>query len=154
MNEADRVRLGHRLADLQHVIDGVLHGQPPLAGEERLEVAALEQLHDDVGLARGELPDVEHLGDVLALQLDRRARLALEPRDRERHAHCGRQHHLDRDALAEVDVARGHDEAHAALTEHALDAVFVREHLAGGEGQRVVFEQRGGHGDSREARGG
>jgi hypothetical protein len=72
------VRLGKRLADLEHVGHGVLHGQGAGLLQHRGEILPVEELHDDVGAAVVEHADVEDAGDVLAVQHGRDARLAQE----------------------------------------------------------------------------
>src|SRR5262249_41035804 len=74
--------------------------------------------------------DIGDARDVLALDLDGGARLASEPRHglwiRERL----REQELHRDALVQLDVPPGDDDAHAADAEHLVDAVLPGEHVA------------------------
>ena len=55
-------------------------------------------------------------------------------------AHFGAQH-LDDDAVAQQDVARAMERAHAAARDEGLDLVLPVEHLADLE-RRRVFEHR------------
>ena len=48
VDDAERVRLGERLAGLQHVVDGLGRGEVAALLERPREVAALEVLHHDV----------------------------------------------------------------------------------------------------------
>jgi len=67
---------------------------------------------------------------VLALDLDRGPRLARET------FHClwigqgVRQQELERYALVQLQMGRGHDHAHPALAEHALDPELSGQNLA------------------------
>ena len=67
---------------------------------------------------------------MLALDLDRGARLAREARDRLGIAERIGQQELDRHALLELKVRRGDDHAHPALAEHPLDAELSGQDLA------------------------
>ena len=65
------------------------------------------------------------------LQPRRGARLAQEALARSRRfASCRARQELDRDALVELEVRRGHDHAHAAVAEHALDPELARDDRA------------------------
>jgi hypothetical protein len=69
---------------------------------------------------------------VLALEAHGRARFALEALD-----DLGRgavEEQFYRYPLVELHVKRGDDDAHAALTEHALDPVLPGEDFAFGDG--------------------
>ena len=61
MDDAQRVRLGERLAGLEHVVDGRVDRQRTCrCGALLAEVAALEVLHHHVRRAVVELADVDH----------------------------------------------------------------------------------------------
>ena len=83
------------------------------------------------GRAVLERADVDHARDVLALDAaPPRAPRAGSARRRSACSRSSGQQELERDALVELEVPRRDDDAHAALAEHALDAVLAREHLA------------------------
>ena len=134
MDDAERVRLGDRVARLQHAVDRRADGHRSLRFDEVPEVAALEVLHDHVRRARVERPDVEDAGDVVALEPHGGARLAREPLDEPRVLQPRRQHELEGDLLVELQVRGRDDDAHAADAEDAVDAVLAGEHLAGRHG--------------------
>ncbi len=122
MDEALRLRGREATRGLLHVADGAPPGERALALEELAEVAALDELHDEVRsallLAREEDRD-----DVLVRDPGRRARLAHEaPRRALVLPEEGREH-LDRDGPVERVVVALVDDAHAALAEAAEDAV-------------------------------
>ena len=103
-----------RLARLEDEVDRLLDGHRAPRLEPRREVAPLEVLHDHVRRAVLELPHVGHARDVLALDLDRRARLAEEARDGlALRSACG-QEELERDPLVELEVVRRDDDPHPA----------------------------------------
>jgi hypothetical protein len=62
---------------------------------------------------------------VGTLDFDRGARLAREARDGLGIANCFRKQELDGHVFLEVDVARGHHDAHAARAEHARDSILA-----------------------------
>ena len=81
VDDAERVRLGDGLARLEHELDGLLDRQRTRSARAAREVAPLQVLHHDVRSAGLQRPHVDDARDVLALDLDRRAGLADEPRD-------------------------------------------------------------------------
>ena len=130
VDDARVVRFGDRLARLEKKVERLVQGQAPALVEELGEVHSLEVFHHHVGRAVLERADVRDLRDVLTLQLHRRARLAEKSRDGLGVPERVREEKLQRDALLELDVHRRDDDAHPALAEHALDAVFACEHIA------------------------
>ena len=76
MNDAEAVDLGERLAGLEDVVDRILDGDLFAGLDHRVEVAAVEILHDHVGGAVGHRSDVGDARDVLALEPRGGARLA------------------------------------------------------------------------------
>ena len=136
--DPERVRLGQRLRGLQQVVDRQLGGEAALIFEQLFEVSALEVLHDHVRSAAGKRRDVAHAHHVLAPDLDRGAALAEKARDERRIVRQLRNQELDGDPLLELDVRGRHHDAHAAPTELALDAVLVREDIAGGRNEVCV----------------
>ena len=149
VDDPERVRLGERVARLDHAIDRVRDVELPALLDDGAEIAPCQVLHHHVRRAALERPDVGHAGDVLALDADRRLRLAEKPRDdllvpRE----LGLQE-LERHPLAEMHVHRGDDDSHRPFTEDFLDAVlaredvpFVRRHLAWLSGRHVSSGSR------------
>ena len=72
MHDAERVGLGDRLAALKDVADRVAGGHGAEPAQDLTQVGSFEVLHDHVRLARVERSDVQHLGDVIARERDRR----------------------------------------------------------------------------------
>ena len=81
MDEPDGVRVRERLERLQEVVDDVGERQRPLDGEQLLEVAALEVLHDEERRAGRGRAGVHDARDVLALDARRGLGLAREALD-------------------------------------------------------------------------
>ena len=115
VHDAERVRLGDGLARLQHELGGLLHRQrAALARARPTRSRPCEVLHDHVRSAVVERAHVDDARHVLALDLHRRARLALEAGDGVAVLqHLGQQE-LDRHPLVELQVMGGDDDAHAA----------------------------------------
>ena len=84
--------------------------------------AAAQQTEGQEGKQAG---NVENANDVISLNADLRSRLLEESRDDLLVLRDLGEKHLDRHALAKVEVHRGDDDAHAALPENTLDAVLV-----------------------------
>ncbi len=137
MNDPERMGFGHALARLQEVHRGIVERERTTLGHAP-EVLALEELHDHVGRPVREPPDVGHLGDVLAAQEDRGARFAHEAGDL---LFVVAQEDLDGDREVQLEVARLHDPADAALPDLALDPVLSVDDVA--DGHR--FSVREGH---------
>jgi hypothetical protein len=135
MDDADGVRLGERGAGLDHPRGDLRDGQAAVVAQAIGEIDAVEVLHHEIRLAGLETTDVVHAAHVLALHLRRGAGLALEARDRVLVALA--EEELDRDALVELEVPRGDDDAHSTAPEDALDAILPRERLAGKDGGSV-----------------
>jgi hypothetical protein len=123
------LRVSDRDARLQDEVHGLRDGQHAVLRQDAGEIAALEVLHDHVGSAVLETPDVEHPRDVLTLDPDGGFRLTLEARHgRPVGEHSGQQK-LQRDLLVEVHVPSRNDNAHAPHPEHLLDPVLARKDL-------------------------
>ena len=90
------------------------------------------------GRAGLERADVEHAGHVLALQANRRARLAKKTLLESSFASTCGSTNLSADLLLEREVRRRDDHAHAADAEHALDAVFSGDHVAYVDGTFLI----------------
>ena len=128
MDDAETVRLGERVERLEQVAHAKLGRLRAMLLDEPMEVGALEVLHHHVGLARREAPDVQHLHDIGAAELHGRARLSQEALDGHTVVLRRGQHELHGPKLAQVEVGRGDDHAHAALPEDLLDAVLPVQH--------------------------
>ena len=130
MNDAQAVRLGNRLANLEQIFRRGA-GIDRTGRDDGGEISALKQLHHDVGAGVAERPDVEYPGDVLAAQLGRRARFAQEPLHRFASGHRLRPEALDRNPMTEVDVGGLEHQGDAALTEQPLDTILSPDDLSG-----------------------
>ena len=95
-----------------------------LALESRLEILAGEMLHDHVEADARIGADVEHVDDVLALDLSEREGLTTEASDDELALLHRLVDQLDRDLLAEIEMDRLAHDAHAADAEHATHFVL------------------------------
>lgn len=131
VNDPQRVRLGERVARLQHVVDRLFRRQRPSRLEHAGEVGSVQVLHDDVRSTCLQRAHVADLRDVLALELHRGARLAQEARDRVRAAQRLGQHELERHGRVEMDMRRGDDDPHATYAEHPRDTVLAGEDVPG-----------------------
>jgi hypothetical protein len=135
MDDAGRVRLGQRRADLDRVERRLVRRERAALLQDRSEVGSGEVLHHHVGSAVVEVPDVVHLGDMLAAKASRRARLAHEALDGLGVVERRREHELDRPQLVQIEVRGRDDDAHTAHAENALDPVFTGEHLSFADGR-------------------
>ena len=134
MDDAERVRLGDGLARLEHVVDRARHVERALFVDRLREVGALEVLHHHEGRAALERADIEHAGDVLALQLDGGPGLAREPADDLGVLEGIGEQELEGDELLELEVLGRDDQPHAALAEDVLDPVLAGEDVARRDG--------------------
>jgi len=129
VNDAERVRLGHRFARLQDEFDCLLaRDRAPLV-HPLCEIFALQVLHDHVRAAIVERANIAHARNVLTFDLRGGTRLAFET------SHClaiaqrfGVQQ-LDRHTLIEAEMSRRNDSTHASGSEDALDTVFADKHV-------------------------
>ena len=142
VDDAERVRLGDARARLAEVVDGVGHREDPARLHELRQVLALEHLHDDVRRAGGEIGDVEHPHHVVALDAVGALGLEHEAVDGLVVGGGGRPEELDGDRVVEEEVAGGHDDAHAAGSEAALDEVLAGDDLADDRKPRLVRRLR------------
>ncbi len=125
MHDSRGVRLREGLARLGDPLGRDFDRKGPALDEHVSEVVTLEKLHDHVGDARLEGPDVEDASRVLAPQSDGGAGVAPETLDALLVAERLAANELDRDALIELLVLRGDDDAHAARTDLPLDPVLA-----------------------------
>ncbi len=128
MDDAESMCFGEAFAGLENDVDRIFEGERSGVTKALRERLAAQVFHDEVGLSVFERTHVHQARDVLAPQTDRDARLASKARDGVASG-PGRQE-LQRDALAELEVQRGDDDAHSAAADDALDAVLVRDHRA------------------------
>jgi hypothetical protein len=89
----------------------------------------VQVLHDHARRAARQADDLVHLGDVLAAEAGERAGLAQEALLRLAARERLRREELQRDELAALGVSGREDRAHAALAEHALDAVLPQQQV-------------------------
>ena len=113
-----------------------MHGDGAALLGDRREIAPREQLHDHVRRAVCQRADVEHAHHVLALDADLRASLLEEACDQLLVSCDLGQEHLDGHLLLQLEMGRGDHDAHAALSEHALDTVLLGQEASGEEGRR------------------
>ena len=143
MDDPRRVDLSEALASLHRVLDDLGDRQRGRRLQERVEVATLEVLHDEIRRAALERAHVRDACDVLALDARGRASLAEEATDRLRARRGVRAaHELERHALLELQVRRDDHPAHAAFAEQPVNPV-----LAGEDRPRRERHRRGRRGD-------
>ena len=130
MHEPDSVRVREGLERLEQVVDDLGERQRPLDGEQLLEVAALEVLHDEERRARRRGAGVHDAGDVLARDARGGLRLAREALDDQLRGRGVGQEDLHRHALLEHEVLGRVDDAHAALAGDLLEAVLAGDDVA------------------------
>ena len=143
MDDPRGVDLAEALASLHRVLDGLRDRKQRGGLQERIEVLALEVLHDEIRRAALERAHVRDASDVFALDPRSRAGLAEKAADgfgaRRR---MGAPHELQRHPLLELKVSRDDDPAHTALAEQAIDPVLAGEHRSGRERYRVGARRR------------
>ncbi len=120
-----------------------LHGRDGpealLPGEDVAERLALEQLHDQEGVALGRVADVVDLHDGRMVDARRRPRLPDQPLAGLGHVDGGLEE-LERHVDVEPKVVRDPHDAHATLVELLDQEVAVRDHLAGRVGEPDVHD--------------
>ncbi len=130
MDDPERVRFGDRLARLEDEVDRLQQRKRPALLEQAGNVGPGEVLHDQVGNTVLERPDVEDAGHVLALNGRRRPGFAEESSDPLGALHGLWKEDLDRDALAEREVQRGHHDPHGSFAEDVLDLILAGDEIA------------------------
>jgi ADP-ribose pyrophosphatase YjhB (NUDIX family) len=130
MHDPERVRLRDTGACLQNVFDSIADRQRTMVTEHVREVAPGQVLHDEIGRAGRERPDVADVSDVLGLDPHRRSRLADEAPDGLGITRAARQEALHGVLLVELQMPHGDDDAHSSESEDPLDAVLVGDDLA------------------------
>ena len=129
VDDAARMRRVERLADLLGDARGRRGRQRPALAEDRGEVAAVDQLHDDERVARVHAV-VEDVDDVRMVQRGGGLRLLAEARHEGGVAAVLGAQHLDRDVAAELGVVGPVDGRHAALAEQLDQAVAAAEDVS------------------------
>ena len=129
MNDPMHVGGSDGVAGLEHQIDrlGDLHA--PVPREARLEVRARQVLHDHERAGKLVLADVEDARDVLALQANSGARLAKKTTCCALLSLLGAEE-LDGDLAFELHLRGREHDAHAPLTQDAVDPVAPRDDRA------------------------
>jgi hypothetical protein len=130
VHDAHGVGLRDGLAGLEDVAHRLANRQRTALRELGREVTAPEVLHDHERGAVFEPTYVDDPGDVLALDARGGARLASEALDHLGHGERMWEEALDGEALLEVLVADGDDDAHAAPSEDSLDEVLSAKNRA------------------------
>ncbi len=129
VDDAETMRVGNRNTRLRDVVDGLRHGKRALSADAP-EIGAVDVFHDEERLTARQRAEIADPRDVLAFDARGRPCFAEEPRD------VGWLHgersmeELQRHDLAELNVRRTNDDAHAALPEHFVDAVLSRDDRA------------------------
>ena len=118
---------------LDDEIDGALNleARVPFSRDDLGEIVPLHVLHDEVGGPVRELPDVEHVDDVVAVDLRGGDPFVQEALDRSGDGDHVRAHELQRDRRAPEEVRRLRHGAHPPFAEEVLDLVLPVDDLAG-----------------------
>ena len=138
MDDPEAMSLGDGVAGLDQPADRARDRLRAVAVDDGREVAACEELHHDERRAVVGGVDVEDAHGVRAGERPGGTGLALEALDELGILTEGRAEDLDGHALAEPDVTRLEDHAHAALTEDALDGVLPSERRMTSREPRVL----------------
>jgi hypothetical protein len=117
-------------------------GQRQRAGlQPRLEIAALQVLHDEIGAFFGRDVEVEDLHDVRMAKLRHDLRLAAEPGEGVLVSLQLRQQHLHRELPGQAHVLGLVDITHRAAADAATDYVAVAENCVGVPRGNLVIAQ-------------
>ena len=142
------VRVGKRVGDAAHDQRGLHRRRLPAFLTQLAQVAALQQLHRDVGVVVADA-GVEHRHDVRMAQAGSGARLVEEERV-ERGALLGRDleiQRLDRDQPRQQRVVRGVNRAEPAFADAVLQRIAAdvadRRHRVAGLADAAGFERCG-----------
>ncbi len=133
VDDACRVRLGQCLAGLKYEKDGHLDvdGYGARFALERCEVDTVQQFHGDVGGAGFEPADIEYLGNVFASQANGGACFQKKTLDGFGVTELFGMHEFNGVFFMQIEVQGGDDQAHTALAENLLDAIFTGKNVAG-----------------------
>ncbi len=135
MHDAEGMRLGHRFDRLKQVVDAISCRQSALLAELGGQIASVQELHHHVRCVSFPIADVEHAHHVLALDSRGRARLTTKPLGRLAPLDELGHQEFQSNALVELEVPRGDDDAHAPATDDSLHAVLARNDV-------VLFRKR------------
>ena len=126
VDDAADVRRVEGLRDLGGHAGGLARRERPVLAQDRGEVLAVDQLHDDVR-ARAVLAEVEHRHDARVAERRRRPGLVAEPAEEVGVlAELGAEE-LDGDVAIQLGVAGAVDRRHPALAEELDQAVAAAE---------------------------
>ena len=125
MDDADLVRVPEALQHLDDDRDLAPEVEGGLVAQDVQEVAALQQLHDDVGRAVGVVAEIEDRHDVRVHHPRDGPSFALEAQLVLRLVRELREHHLERDVALEVGIEGLEDGSHAPPAEEPHDAVLA-----------------------------
>ncbi len=120
--------------ELADQVDRALRREPPLTTQQRSQVRALHVAHGNEQLAVGFTGLVDR-HDVGVVDRRRQPRLGVKPRPERLVGSEGRGYQLQRDATPETQVHRTEDDAHAAATQHRLDAIRAQSRSDPGSSQ-------------------
>ena len=151
MDDADPVRGAQRRGDLPRDACGDQRGELSEALESRAERFALEELHDDVRVARGREPEVVDLDDARVADRRRGARLVEEALHDPGIARELREQHLHRRQPTERRVYRLVDDAHAAPPDLAPHCVAADDGHCCSTRLTPAEKQHRGHREQRAA---
>jgi hypothetical protein len=124
MHETASVGLGKPFASIHEERDRLLDRERSTARDPRRQVFALEELHDDEGVALLRAAEVEDAHHVLVRQQSTRTSLSFEAHDRIFAVEGPRPEQLDGDALPERKVRAHADDRHPPFADDAIDAVL------------------------------
>ena len=122
MDDAGSVSRGERFEDLLRDARRGQRFQGTALAQDAGQVAAVDQLHDDEGVAALH-PVVEDIDHIRVIELRRGLGLLPEARHERRVAAVLGAQHLDRDVAAELRVMGAEDGRHAALAEQLHEAI-------------------------------
>src|SRR5205807_10237611 len=128
MHVSEAVRLREGLGDLPKDVDRALDRQHLFALDDLGERLTLEVLHREEQPVIVGPSEVEHLQDVIVVELRYRRRLATEPLERRVVRRKLRMQNLDRDALAKRRVLAAIDRPRPPLPHFLHEEVAISDH--------------------------
>jgi hypothetical protein len=132
VHDALGVRGAERVGDLASDAERAGHRERPLAAQEPREVDAIDELHHEVGVPLGAVPEVDDLDDVRVPDGGGGLRLAVEAGERLGVAGEVGAQDLHRHGASDGQVTGAVDDAHAPAGDHGLDGVAAAEDAADG----------------------
>ncbi len=124
MDHAAQVRVGERVGDLAEEAAHLIHRLPRLPREQRAEIPAGHEPHDEVGDPFA-IADVVDGDDVRMRELRRGLCLAREAEPNRRVVRQLRRQHLDRHGAIESEIARAIHDRHPTPPDLSLELVLV-----------------------------